>query len=57
MYKIHYISTEIYATPERQDILREHGVRYWLDMESNFKFPNEEIKERAIRIMEDEMVL
>lgn len=57
MYRTHYVSSDIFATPERQDILCEHGVRYWLDMDFNLSFPNQETKEKAVRILEDELEL
>lgn len=46
------VSTDIFATRERQEILDEHGVKYFVDLELNFSFRNTEVKERAVRILE-----
>lgn len=53
----YHISTEIFATQARQDVLDMFGIKYAVDHELNFMFKSEEDKQRAIQLLEDALEL
>ena len=47
------VSTEVFATKERQEILNECGISYAVNQDLNFVFKNETQKNDALRILKD----
>lgn len=43
----YYVSTDIFATQARQDVLDLFGIKYVVDCELNFMFKSEEDKQKA----------
>lgn len=44
---------EIFATKERQEILKDFGINYAVDMELNFVFKNKTEEKRAIKLLKE----
>ena len=48
---------KIFATQERQDILRNNGISFAVDTELNFVFKTEEVRKKAIKILKGALAL
>lgn len=51
------MSTNIFATKARQNILDECGIKYKVDMELNFVFNTKADYEKAVNILENALEL
>lgn len=49
----YHVSTEIFATKERQEVMDDFGIKYAVDLELNFMFENEAVKKKAVKLLKD----
>ena len=49
--------TDIFATQELQDVLKEFGIAFCVDLELNFVFKTYADKEKALQILEKACLL
>ena len=48
---------KIFATKARQDILDDYGIKYKVDQDLNFYFPNVSDEKKAIKILRGHLEL
>ena len=51
------MSTNIFASEERQKVLNEFGIKWKFDQDLNFIFDNKDDEKRAVKVLRDALEL